>query len=133
MIKGVNQPLLFGSICAATMMAAASAYAQQEVKGGANSMAATATIAPVSQQQLDNAAKDKSNFLATNDNYLQTRFYPNNQINRKNVRRLHPAWIFTTEVKESLETSPIIVNGVMYWDVPRDVEKEGAALLALSH
>jgi alcohol dehydrogenase (cytochrome c) len=114
MIKGVNQPLLFGSICAATMMAAGSAYAQQEVKGGANSMAATATIAPVSQQQLDNAAKDKSNFLATNDNYLQTRFYPNNQINRKNVRRLHPAWIFTTEVKESLETSPIIVNGVMY-------------------
>ncbi len=42
------------------------------------------------------------------------RFYPNNQINRDNVAHLHPAWIFTTEVKESLETSPIVVNGVMY-------------------
>jgi alcohol dehydrogenase (cytochrome c) len=114
MTKAVNQSLLLESICVAAMVAAGNAYAQQEVKGGANSMAATAAITPVSQQQLNNAAKDKSNFLATNDNYLQTRFYPNNQINRKNVRRLHPAWIFTTEVKESLETSPIIVNGVMY-------------------
>ena len=58
--------------------------------------------------------KDSSNFLATNGNYEQTRFYPNDQINRNNVAHLHPAWIFTTEVKESLETSPIIVNGVMY-------------------
>ncbi|MBV9138032.1 MAG: PQQ-binding-like beta-propeller repeat protein, partial [Hyphomicrobiales bacterium] len=31
-----------------------------------------------------------------------------------NVSRLHPAWIFQTEVKESLETSPIVVDGVMY-------------------
>jgi PQQ-dependent dehydrogenase (methanol/ethanol family) len=30
------------------------------------------------------------------------------------VKRLHAAWIFQTEVKESLETSPIVVNGVMY-------------------
>ena len=30
------------------------------------------------------------------------------------MRHLHPAWIFSTEVKELLETSPIIVNGVMY-------------------
>ena len=77
-------------------------------------MAATAAITPVSQQQLNNAAKDGSNFLHTNANYEQTRFYPNAQINRGNVGHLHPAWIFSTEVKESLETSPIIVDGVMY-------------------
>jgi alcohol dehydrogenase (cytochrome c) len=65
----------------------------------------------VSQQQLDNAAKDRSNFLATNGNYQQTLFYTNNQINRKNVRRLRPAWIFTTEVKESLETSRSLSTG----------------------
>jgi len=77
-------------------------------------MAATAAITPVSQQQLNNAHKDGTNFLHTNGNYEQTRFYPNAQINRGNVSHLHPAWIFSTEVKESLETSPIIVNGVMY-------------------
>ena len=113
MTKVVNQSILLGSICAAAIAAAGVANAQ-EVKNAPTSMAATAAITPVSQQQLDNAAKDSSNFLATNGNYEQTRFYPNDQINRNNVAHLHPAWIFTTEVKELLETSPIIVNGVMY-------------------
>jgi alcohol dehydrogenase (cytochrome c) len=114
MTKVVNQTLLLGSICVAAVVAAGAAYAQQEVKGGAGSMAATAAVTPVSQAQLNNAAKDGANFLHTNANYDQTRFYPNAQINRGNVSHLHPAWIFTTEVKESLETSPIIVDGVMY-------------------
>jgi alcohol dehydrogenase (cytochrome c) len=114
MAKLVNKSLLLGSICTAAIAAVGAASAQQEVKNASGTTAATAAITPVSQQQLNNAAKDGSDFLATNGNYEQTRFYPNAQINRKNVGRLHPAWIFTTEVKESLETSPIIVKGVMY-------------------
>ena len=113
MTKVVSKSLLLGSICAAAIVAAGMANAQ-EVKNAPSSMAATAAITPVSQQQLSSAAKDSSNFLATNGNYEQTRFYPNDQINRNNVAHLHPAWIFTTEVKELMETSPIIVNGVMY-------------------
>ncbi len=113
MTKVVSKSLLLGSICAAAILAAGIANAQ-EVKNAPSSMAATAAITPVSQQQLSSAAKDSSNFLATNGNYEQTRFYPNDQINRNNVAHLHPAWIFTTEVKELMETSPIIVNGVMY-------------------
>ena len=113
MTKVVNQSILLGSICAAAIVAAGMANAQ-EVKNAPTSMAATAAITPVSQEMLSNAHKDGENFLHTNGNYEQTRFYPNDQINRNNVAHLHPAWIFTTEVKESLETSPIIVNGVMY-------------------
>ena len=113
MAKMVNYSTLLGSVCIGAFIAAGVAQAQ-EVKGASNAMAATATVTPVSQQQLNNAHKDGTNFLHTNANYEQTRFYPNDQINRGNVRRLHPAWIFSTEVKESLETSPIIVNGVMY-------------------
>ena len=113
MTKVVSKSLLLGSICAAAIVAAGMANAQ-EVKNAPSSMAATAAITPVSQQQLSSAAKDSSNFLATNGNYEQTRFYPNDQINRNNVAHLHPAWIFTTEVKELMETSPIIVKGVMY-------------------
>ena len=55
-----------------------------------------------------------TNFLLTNGNYAQTRFYPARQIDRDNVKKLHVAWIFQTDVKESLETSPIVVDGVMY-------------------
>ena len=113
MAKIVNYSALLGSVCIAAFVAGGIAQAQ-EVKGGSKAMAATATVTPVSQQQLNNAHKDGTNFLHTNANYEQTRFYPNAQINRGNVSRLHPAWIFSTEVKESLETSPIIVNGVMY-------------------
>ena len=69
---------------------------------------------PVSQDQLNAAAGDDNNFLHTNGNYDQTRYFPGKQINTSNVGKLHPAWIFQTEVKESLETTPIVVNGVMY-------------------
>ncbi len=68
----------------------------------------------VTQSMLDGAAGDSNNFLHTNGNYHQTRFYPADQINRENVHLLKPAWIFQTEVLESMETSPIVVQGVMY-------------------
>ena len=68
----------------------------------------------VTQDVLNRAATDGQNFLHTNGDYKQTRFYPNRQINTANVAKLRPAWIFQTEVRESLETSPIVVNGVMY-------------------
>jgi alcohol dehydrogenase (cytochrome c) len=68
----------------------------------------------VTQDQLNKAAGDSSNFLLTNGNYAQTRFYPAKQITAGNAAHLHPAWIFQTDVKESMETSPIVANGVMY-------------------
>jgi PQQ-dependent dehydrogenase (methanol/ethanol family) len=68
----------------------------------------------VSQDMLDRAGSDGNNFLHTNGNYDQTRYFPNKQINTSNVGKLRPAWIFQTEIVESLETSPIVVNGVMY-------------------
>ena len=68
----------------------------------------------VTQDMLNRAAGDGNNFLHTNGNYEQTRYYPARQINASNVGDLRPAWIFQTEVVESMETSPIIVDGVMY-------------------
>ena len=68
----------------------------------------------VTQDLLNRAGDDGNNFLLTNGDYNQLRFYPNRQINRTNVHRLRPAWIFQTEVRESMETSPIVINGIMY-------------------
>jgi PQQ-dependent dehydrogenase (methanol/ethanol family) len=68
----------------------------------------------VTQDLLNRAAGDGNNFLHTNGNYQQTRYYPSRQINTSNVGKLRPAWIFQTEVVESMETSPIIVDGIMY-------------------
>jgi PQQ-dependent dehydrogenase (methanol/ethanol family) len=107
----------------AALSAAAIAFAflplwpahSQEISGTAqNKAAAKVDFAPVTQDQLDRAAGDAKNFLHTNGDYHQQRYYPATQINKANVSKLRPAWIFQTEVKESLETSPIVVGGIMY-------------------
>lgn len=77
------------------------------------SVAETGTMT-VTQTMLNRAAGDSGNFLHTNGNYEQTRFYPSSQINKNNVSKLKVAWIFQTEVVESMETTPIVVNDVMY-------------------
>lgn len=88
--------------------------AQQEVKQATPTASRQAKVTPVTQALLNAADKNASNFLLTNVNYAQTRFHPAKQINRDNVKNLHVAWIFQTDVKESLETSPIVVDGVMF-------------------
>src|ERR1700751_5971249 len=94
---------LFGLGC----LLASPANAQQEVKQDPWAPSREAKISPVTQSQLDAADKNTTNFLLTNGNYAQTRFYPAHQINRDNVKNLHVAWIFQTDVKEPLETPPI--------------------------
>jgi alcohol dehydrogenase (cytochrome c) len=90
------------------------AWAGSEKETAATTKIKDAPVPSVSQDQLSAAASDGKNFLHTNGNYEQTRYYPEKQINKSNVGKLRPAWIFQTEVKESLETTPIVVDGVMY-------------------
>lgn len=91
------------------------AQAQAEIQGAA---AATGSPVPktiaVAQGRLDAADKDGANFLHSNMSYAQTRYYPAVQINSDNVAKLRPAFQFQTEVLESMETAPIVVDGVMY-------------------
>jgi len=75
---------------------------------------ATAGAADVSQDMLNGASTDTNNWLHTNGNYDQTRYAPGTQITPANVAKLRPAFVFQTEVIESMETSPIVVNGTMY-------------------
>jgi len=108
---GTTTLLLAGAMA---LPLAAYAAGQETGGGGAADNAGAPAIPNVSQSMLNNAAKDSKNFLATNGNYDQTRFHPANQITAKNVKNLHVAWIFQTDVRESMETSPIVVDGVMY-------------------
>ncbi|MEX0696799.1 MAG: PQQ-binding-like beta-propeller repeat protein [Dongiaceae bacterium] len=68
----------------------------------------------VTQDLMNRAASDGNNFLHTNGNYEQTRYHPARQINASNVHKLRPAWIFQTDIIDTMETTPIVVNGVMY-------------------
>jgi alcohol dehydrogenase (cytochrome c) len=113
MSRSIKNGLLLGTALGALAGWTLAASAQ-EVKQDSKMAVRAAGAVNVTQQQLDDAAKDANNFLHTNGNYAQTRFYPNKQINKDNIGKLHPAWIFQTEVKESMETSPIVVNGTMF-------------------
>jgi len=102
---------VLSSLCGAAMLSLTTSMVQaQEVQGGT----LYGNMNVVTQDMLDRADGDANNFLHTNGNYAQTRYYPASQINRDNVKSLSPAWIFQTEVVESMETSPLIVNGIMY-------------------
>ena len=100
-----------GILSAAAVMAMAATSANADEVTNATKYGDMATV---SQDMLNRSAGDGNNFLHTNGNYEQTRYYPNSQINTGNVSKLRPAWIFQTEVKETLETTPIVVNGIMY-------------------
>jgi PQQ-dependent dehydrogenase (methanol/ethanol family) len=68
----------------------------------------------VSQDMLTKAGGQGTNWLHTNGSYDQARFYPGNQINAQNVKGLRPVFVVQTEVVESMETAPIVVDGVMF-------------------
>jgi PQQ-dependent dehydrogenase (methanol/ethanol family) len=88
----------------------------QEVSGGATTTARpmTKAPAPVTQAMLDAAGGDAKNWIHANGSYDQTRFYTGRQINAGNVGKLRPVYVFQTAVLESMETAPIVVDGVMF-------------------
>jgi alcohol dehydrogenase (cytochrome c) len=68
----------------------------------------------VSQSMLNGAGGQATNWLHTNGSYDQARYYPGGQINTRNIKNLRPVFVVQTEVVESMETAPIVVDGLMY-------------------
>jgi len=99
------------SLVGATLFVFAGAVSAGEEVSGSNLYGDMQTV---TQDMLDHAYGDSNNFLHTNGNYDQTRYHPSSQINLETVGRLKLAWTFQTEIKESMEVSPIVVNGIMY-------------------
>jgi alcohol dehydrogenase (cytochrome c) len=98
------------------MFATVGATNAQEIQGqkGLGGNAAITKTINVSQAQLNAADKQAADWLHTNGGYDQTRYYTGTQINASNVGKLTPQFTFQTEVRESMETAPIVVDGVMF-------------------
>ncbi|HET9832412.1 MAG TPA: PQQ-binding-like beta-propeller repeat protein, partial [Vicinamibacterales bacterium] len=88
----------------------------QEVAGAATTTAKAMTKTPsaVTQAMLDGAAANANNWIHSNGSYEQTRYYPGKQINAGNVGKLKPVYVFQTAVLDSMETAPIVIDGVMF-------------------
>ncbi len=107
---------LAAAACASALALGPGFAASQEMAAGATTVARpmSPNLAPISQAMLDGAAKDSKNWLHSNGNYDNSRYYPGKQINSGNVTALAPAFVFQTAVLESMETAPIVDNGVMF-------------------
>ena len=114
----MHHRIRLAGLIVASALAAGWVYgvAAQEVSGGATTTAKpmSKNLVPITQPMLNAAASDPKNWIHSNGSYEQTRYYVGNQINSGNVGKLKPAFVFQTAVLESMETAPIVVNGVMF-------------------
>ena len=72
----------------------------------------------VTDAMLSGAENDRANWLLPGRTWDNQRFSPLNQINAQNVHQLTIAGLAQTGMTASFETTPIVVNGVMYLTTP---------------
>jgi PQQ-dependent dehydrogenase (methanol/ethanol family) len=102
------------TLAATSLVLAGSAFAQEPIGGAGIKAHPMPKFTNVTQSMLNSAAKDGKNWLHPNGSYDQTRHSPAAQINAGNVSKLRPAFVFQTGIVESMETAPIVVDGVMF-------------------
>jgi alcohol dehydrogenase (cytochrome c) len=71
-------------------------------------------MAQVPYQRLANAEREPGHWLTYSGNYQSHRFSPLTQITPQNVANLKVAWVYQTFDRGRFETSPLVVDGVMY-------------------
>ena len=127
-MKQSNRVLAYGTAFLAIALSGCATTSGSEKQGGDKEVTGTAgekpsagmqtgyakVPKPVSQEMLNAALGDDRNWLHPNKDYTQTRYSKADQVNTGNVKRLRPVFVFQTAVVESMETSPIVVDGVMY-------------------
>lgn len=83
-----------------------------------SSLLIAAAQAQVPYQRIVNAPAEPGAWLTYSGNYQAHRFSPLKEITPQNVSRLKPAWVYQIEARSRFETSPIVVDGVMYVTEP---------------
>jgi alcohol dehydrogenase (cytochrome c) len=71
-----------------------------------------------SYQRILNADKEAANWLTYSGNYKGWRYSPLDQITRENVNKLKVKWIYQMPTTHVVETTPLIIDGVMYFSEP---------------
>lgn len=79
-----------------------------------NAHAADVKHTPVTDDMLLNAHKEASNWLMAGRDYAGTRYSPLARITTKNVKRLVPVYSFSLGTLDAQNTTPLVVDGVMY-------------------
>ena len=119
----ITRLVVMGAASAAFLTTTARAQEQVETKTKQGAPRAP-TFTNVTDAMLMNARNDGGkNWLMVGRDYSNQRWSPLNQINSTNVNQLKVAWMYQTGISRlgSFETSPVVVDGVMYVTTPYNV------------
>src|SRR5213594_1626077 len=83
-------------------------------------IAAPGSYGQVTFERLVNAAKEPQNWLTYSGDYAGRRFSPLDQINTANARSLVAKWVYQTAATGKFETTPLVVDGILYATGPDD-------------
>ena len=75
---------------------------------------------PVTYERLVNAGQEPGNWLTYSGSYDSWRFSRLNQINTETVKNLQVKWLFQGRHQEKFESTPLVVDGVMYLTRPEN-------------
>src|SRR5215470_15001140 len=77
-------------------------------------LVASVLTAQVSNERLLRAAEEPQNWMTYSGTYASQRYSTLRQITPTNVKNLEQKWIFQAESLEKFETTPLVVDGIMY-------------------
>ncbi|HVW10449.1 MAG TPA: PQQ-binding-like beta-propeller repeat protein, partial [Bryobacteraceae bacterium] len=76
--------------------------------------------AQVTPERLLKANEEPRNWLTYSGSYMSQRYSPLTQISPANVKDLELKWVFQANSTEKFESTPLVVDGVMYLTQPPD-------------
>src|SRR5215472_17239425 len=81
-------------------------------------IAAGSGRAQVSYDRLLRSDNEPRNWLTYSGNYAGHRFSALTKLTPSNIARLKPAWVYQIDGRGRFETTPVVVDGVMYVTEP---------------
>jgi alcohol dehydrogenase (cytochrome c) len=75
-------------------------------------------VGQVTHDRLVNAAAEPGNWLTYSGNFAGHRYSQLDQINEQNVSGLTPLWVYQANSLQKLETTPLVMDGIMYITEP---------------
>ncbi len=89
--------------------------------------------AQVDDDRLANAGEDHSNWLTYGLSYQEQRYSELTQINKENLEQLGLAWTIQLDSTRGIQSTPIVVDGIMYltgpWSVVHAIDVRKGAIL----
>ncbi|MGL4396481.1 MAG: pyrroloquinoline quinone-dependent dehydrogenase [Hyphomicrobium sp.] len=81
-------------------------------------LSSPAMAADITDEAMKNAGADSANWLLHGRDYANQRFSPLADVNTTTVKKLVPKWIYQTGIAGTFQTTPIVVDGMMYVSTP---------------